>query len=257
MISGENTIWTFHLTIKTLQVLVGGKLELEIALPPSLRRMEGERPWNLWHSHKRLIISLPISGGAQATGPVISPALDPEARAKLQVTAIIPLDVYQTWHTKQDGMMPSMLACIKRLKSQNAAFIHHLYDDEACERYIKTNYPSRILRAYRSLKPGAYRADLWRYCILYAKGGIYLDIKYSSMPPFSLKELVHAEHYVRDRSIGREGRHGVYQALMVHKARNPVLHEAIQQIVRNCEAYSYEGNELDITGPQLLSLIHI
>merc|ERR1719476_8124 len=33
------------------------------------------------------------------------------------------------------------------------------------------------LEAYKSLRPAAYKADLWRLCVLWMHGGIYLDQK--------------------------------------------------------------------------------
>ena len=52
--------------------------------------------------------------------------------------------------------------------------------------FIKNNYPVDVLEAFNKLIPGAYKADLWRYCVLYKLGGIYLDIKYSCVNNFKL-----------------------------------------------------------------------
>ena len=42
--------------------------------------------------------------------------------------------------------------------------------------FIKNNFPKKIYDAYCRILPGAYKADLWRYCILYIYGGVYVDI---------------------------------------------------------------------------------
>ena len=63
------------------------------------------------------------------------------------------------------------------LQEQNPEFKYYLYDDDMCKEFIKDNFDDEILYTFNKLKPGAYKADLWRYCILYIKGGIYLDIK--------------------------------------------------------------------------------
>ena len=30
---------------------------------------------------------------------------------------------------------------------------------------------------YKAFKQGAHKADLWRYCVLYIHGGVYMDIE--------------------------------------------------------------------------------
>jgi hypothetical protein len=56
-----------------------------------------------------------------------------------------------------------------------------------------------VLNAFNSLVPGAFKADLWRYCILYINGGIYLDIKYKCINNFKLIALTEREYFVNDR----------------------------------------------------------
>ena len=90
--------------------------------------------------------------------------------------SIIPLSIYQTWFTKN---LPSkMKERVNILKLQNPEFNHYLYDDDDCYEFIKNNFSKDVLNAYDSLIPGAYKADLWRLCILYINGGIYLDMKF-------------------------------------------------------------------------------
>ena len=50
------------------------------------------------------------------------------------------------------------------------------YNDEDCREFIETYFENKVLKAYDSLIPTAYKADLFRYCILYIKGGIYGDL---------------------------------------------------------------------------------
>jgi mannosyltransferase OCH1-like enzyme len=71
-----------------------------------------------------------------------------------------------------------MQECVDKLKKDNPEFEYHFYDDNQCREYIKDNFNKDVLHAFDKLIPGAFKADLWRYCILYKKGGIYLDIKY-------------------------------------------------------------------------------
>jgi hypothetical protein len=71
-----------------------------------------------------------------------------------------------------------MRESVELLKSQNPEFTHYLFDDADCREFIAANFDYSVLDAFDRLIPGAYKADLWRYCVLYVRGGIYLDIKY-------------------------------------------------------------------------------
>lgn len=61
--------------------------------------------------------------------------------------------------------------CCQKLKSK-----YYYFDDQMCRVFIKNNYDSKVLMAYDTLIPTAYKADLWRFCILYKYGGIYSDL---------------------------------------------------------------------------------
>jgi mannosyltransferase OCH1-like enzyme len=157
---------------------------------------------------------------------------------------IIPLNIFQTWHTL--NLPPKMKENVDTLKAQNPEFIHYLYDDDMCRNFIKNNFNINVLYAFDTLIPGAYKSDLWRLCILYKYGGIYLDIKYNCKDPFKLIELCSKEYWVRDYN------YGVYQALMVNLPNNRILMDAINKIVYNVKNRLYLSGALDITGPQLL-----
>lgn len=161
---------------------------------------------------------------------------------------IIPLNIFQTWYTK---ILPKKMDdCVNKIKTSNPAFNHYLYDDNECREFIKNNYDIEILNSYDSLIPGAYKADLWRYCILYKLGGIYLDVKYKPVKGFKFINLTEKQHFVIDRD-----NIGIYNALMVSLPNNPFLLKAIKAIVFNVKHRYYGSNNLEPTGPYLLSKI--
>lgn len=163
--------------------------------------------------------------------------------------SIIPLKIYQTWATKD--LPPKMKERVELLKSQNPRFEHHLFDDNDCREFIKKYFRSDVLNAYDRLIPGAYKADLWRYCVLFINGGIYLDIKFICNNNFKLIELTEKEHFVKDRILPLS----IYNALMVCKAGNPFLYKCIRSIVNNVNNNYYGSSPLHPTGPILLGNI--
>lgn len=161
---------------------------------------------------------------------------------------LIPLNIFQTWDTL--NLPLKMKENMELLKKENPEFTHYLYDDKMCRDFLKNNYESDILYTFDKLKPGAYKADLWRYCILYKKGGIYLDIKYKCYKNFKFITLTNKEYWVKDRPMIVNG---IYQALMITYPYNKLVYKAIYDIVKNVKYNIYTKiSPLCVTGPGLL-----
>jgi hypothetical protein len=171
-----------------------------------------------------------------------------------KINSIIPFHIFQTWHSLD--LPPKMKENIEQLKQENPQFHHHLYDDAMCRDFITDHFHENVVYAYDKLKPGAYKSDLWRYCILYVYGGIYLDIKYKCVNGFKFLELTDKEYYVKDRnySISDDipGCHGIYQALLASFPQRKLYYDCIQKIVKNCINNKYNYNDLDVTGPHMI-----
>ncbi len=159
----------------------------------------------------------------------------------------IPLHVYVTWKTKV--LPPLMQINLNLLKQKNPECTFHLYDDDDCREFIRHHFNQETVSAFDTLIPGAYKADLWRLCILYIKGGFYMDIKLQTMNKFKLIELSEGEHFVLDRP--KHSLH-IYNAFMVCKAGNPFLLKCIHHIVKNVANKYYGPSYLAPTGPELL-----
>jgi mannosyltransferase OCH1-like enzyme len=161
----------------------------------------------------------------------------------------VPAVIYHSWHSNR--VPPKMRDNIYALLKNNPEFDYYLYSDDACAKYIEKNYPKDVLTAFHTLKPGAYKSDLWRYCILYREGGVYLDIKYNTLE--SLKSIISRSPEVFVKDV----KHGIldgcfYNGVMISKPGNEVFKSCIDEIVNNSKRKSYNSNGLDVTGPCLL-----
>ena len=171
-----------------------------------------------------------------------------------KIYSLVPLNIFQTWYTL--NLPTHMKETVELLKRQNPEFKHFLYDDKMCREFIKNNFNEDVLYTFDKLKPGAYKSDLWRYCILYMHGGIYLDIKYYCVNNFKLIKLTDKEYLVKDRPQIMTNS-GIYQAFMAVYPKNNILKSLINDIVYNCKHNNYKcgiiATPLDITGPGLLA----
>jgi hypothetical protein len=138
--------------------------------------------------------------------------------------------------------------------------------------------------AYDRLIPTAFKADLWRYCVLYKYGGVYLDIKLGGgLSPYdgcatdcaTLRAIVERwlgggvggedELLVLERDalgLWPSGRFGIHNAFIITKPKNPLFLECIFRIVSSSKVNSLGdtgGGEIGwmtrplfVTGPGLL-----
>ena len=178
----------------------------------------------------------------------------------------VPLVIYESWksHEVPKGMRDNIL----RLLETNPEFDYYLYSDEECAAFIADNFDKDVLAAFHTLKPGAYKSDLWRYCILYKLGGVYLDIKYySTVPLISIidetpivfvKDItsipltdvlqIRIDGHITEASC-------FYNGFMISPPKNEVFRLCIDDIVQSCKQRKYKKNPLDVTGPCLLGKI--
>lgn len=160
---------------------------------------------------------------------------------------VIPRNVFLTWET--NDLPPKMAASVEQLKRENPEFTYYFYDNAKRREYISDNFDNDIVKTYDALIPGAFRADLWRYCILYKMGGIYMDIKLCTINEFKLINLTNKEYFIRD--IEPSGS-GVLNGFMVCKQGNDKMLKCIEQIKENVKNKYYGTSQLEPTGPMLL-----
>jgi mannosyltransferase OCH1-like enzyme len=168
----------------------------------------------------------------------------------------IPLVIYQSWKTRD--VPPKMKECIDKLKANNPEFDHYLYSDEDCSKFIQDNFDKSVLDTFNGLKPGAYKSDLWRYCILYKLGGIYIDVKFYGMN--SLRDIISkvGEIFpldIDDSSRSCESNISIYNGFMVAKPKNIIFKICIDRIAECYTQRCYKKTNLSPTGPCLLGSV--
>jgi len=223
------------------------------------------------------------------------------------VPSTFPIPFFQTWccansssvllgdmflELKNAGLPPKMYDCVYDnliLNRVGVDCVHYLFNDADCRSFIENEYPLDVVYAYDQLIPTAFKADLWRYCILYKYGGVYLDIKYRfvSRDGITLRSIVERwlggggagggagggddGLFVLERDavgLWPPGQFGVHNAFIITKPKNPILLECIFRIVsssRNgggttsygggCGGVGWMTRPLFVTGPGLLGCV--
>ena len=160
---------------------------------------------------------------------------------------IIPRNIFQAWHS--DTLPNSVKFCIENIKRNNPSFNHYLYNDEKCRDFIRKYFSDEVLSTYDAINPAAIKIDLWRYCVLYKYGGIYLDVKYFCVNGFNFDYLLNREYFCKDI---KESGSGIYNALIICKPNNEIMKKCIEQVVENVNNKFYGNNGLEPSGPLMI-----
>ena len=160
---------------------------------------------------------------------------------------VIPRNIFQAWHS--DNLPNSVKSCIENIKNCNPNFNHYLYNDEKCREFIKHNFSEDVLKTYDAIIPAAIKIDLWRYCVLYKYGGIYLDVKYFCVNGFNFNYLLDREYFCKDFDGSGSG---IYNAIIICKPNNEIMKKCINEVVKNVNNNFYGNTLTEATGPLMI-----
>lgn len=100
-----------------------------------------------------------------------------------------------------------------------------IYDDEMCEDYIKRECGVQLANVYERIATPDHRRDMFKYCVLYNEGGVYVDLKTVPRVPFS--EIF--DHFAHNRLYTCLGaRPHINQGILATYKRNPFIATLIQ-----------------------------
>ena len=163
----------------------------------------------------------------------------------------IPRRIIQSWCNR--NLTPGIVNLCASHRQCNPGYEYVFYDDKECRDFIKEHFHENVLHAYDALIPGAFKADLFRYCELYVNGGWWFDIDMLSVG--SIDAFVRPEiEFACPRDGGITDGPGLYQALLGSSKGNSVLEKAIREVVHTVAGYTGDNNRnlLAYTGPRLL-----
>jgi mannosyltransferase OCH1-like enzyme len=158
----------------------------------------------------------------------------------------IPKIIYQTFESCD--VPDKMYNAVNSWINSNTDYEHYFFDKEARIEFIEKHFDKRVLHAYLNLIPGAFKADLFRCCVLYIKGGVYVDCDTICLDP--LRNLIEPEDTFiisRDDPMAKSF---LYNAFIASEANHPFLKKQIDAIVDNVLNIK-ELYYLEISGPCL------
>lgn len=125
---------------------------------------------------------------------------------------------------------------------------YHLFDLKEARSFIASHFDKRVINAFDTLKPYAYKSDLARYCILYELGGWYVDIGLKLLNPIRAVAELDLIAFA-DRGCPSCSPWAVQNGLLYAKPRSSILAKAIDAVCDNVDKRYYGQSPLDPTGP--------
>lgn len=153
--------------------------------------------------------------------------------------------------TSKDDKYKSLLHynAQKTFLELNPEYEYRFFDDNDCREFIKNNFPEDVLNSFDILYPGAFKADLFRYCYIYINGGCYFDNKYILRIP--LRHIIKKDDnnvFCKDR-----GDDLMFNSVIMSIKNAIELKKCIDDIVENVKNNFYGSICLEPTGPKLFN----
>ena len=126
----------------------------------------------------------------------------------------------------------------------NPEYEYRYFNNRESRKFLRDNFSNEINNAYDLLVPGAFKADLLRYCYLYINGGCYFDCKQILRVPIhkflhESKTLVFCNDVIENALLN---------AIIFSTKKNIIIEKTIKDCVYNI--INKLGNTaLEISGP--------
>jgi mannosyltransferase OCH1-like enzyme len=140
----------------------------------------------------------------------------------------------------------------KNIQLLNPEFNIFIFNEGDCIKFILNNYPDYVYNAYNSLIPLKYKLDLWKYCILYKYGGIYIDANFICNT--KLINFIDNNYYVSEMDY-YYNRLSINSDFIISKVNNPLFLTVINTIISNINNNYYGISATYPTGSGLLGAI--
>lgn len=147
-----------------------------------------------------------------------------EPRGDLPRKGRIPATIFQTF--KSTEVPQRIHDAAMGWSTRNPGFAYRFFDDEDARAFVAEHFDARALAAYDRAPPGAFRADFWRYCVLFVEGGVYIDI--DSICECGLAKILDPkETFVSARAGNLDW--AIYNGFICAAPGHPFLKQAIER----------------------------
>jgi hypothetical protein len=162
----------------------------------------------------------------------------------------IPKWIFRTGGLEHKDLPAQVTAIYHHIMDNNPGYEMFYFSDKDCLEFILEEYGQAYLDYYNTLIPTAYKADLFRYCLLNKYGGCYGD--FTLLPLISYEEMTRGVERVLVRDDGSGSKGNLWNASMCTKAADPILYSCIAICIDHIITRYFGNTPIDVTGPTVL-----
>lgn len=152
---------------------------------------------------------------------------------------------------EQEPLPNALVSATQTVKGAFSDYKYQFFNHTAARLFIEIHFNQAVLDAFDGIRPYAYKSDLARYCLLYERGGWYVDIGLKMLSSISANQQIELIAFA-DRGCPSCAPWAVQNGLIYTKPRNSIMAKAIEEICNNYRNRFYGQSPLDPTGPNLL-----
>lgn len=159
--------------------------------------------------------------------------------------------IHRSWYAREMNQHMYNDA-YKKWIDLNPGYTMVWHNDDDCEQFMK-EFGEIEYNAWKKLIPTSYKSDLWRACLLYTYGGVYVD---SYAVPYvgvdNMLDMIYNNNNNNNMFISVidkiPGGNGIHNGFMISNKKNKILRTYIDNIVKNVEI-GIEKKMFEMTGP--------
>lgn len=149
-----------------------------------------------------------------------------------------------------DLLTTDALLAIETTVERNPEYAYRYFNATERREFLEAHMAASVVAAYDKLIPNAYKADLFRYSLVYVNGGCYLDI--GGVMLGHMKSVVRSTDAFLssvDTSLG------VNSAFFCAVPKHPILEKLIRAVVKRVAGSEYGWASVDVTGPWMFGKV--
>ena len=157
------------------------------------------------------------------------------------------MKLFQYWDTLDPP--PEVAGWIEGFRLGNPDFQHRVYDRDRASWFIGKQVGERERRAFDAIAVPSMQSDYFRYCAVWAKGGVYVDADFQSLAP--LPGLL--DQAPRSLMLSWDG-HIVAGLMMCRRRGDPLVRACLDLSTANIEARAL-SSAYTAAGPGVINAI--
>lgn len=157
--------------------------------------------------------------------------------------------IFQIYISDTNAIPDKIMDCMRTINKHKGNYEHKILIGNDVREFILSNFSNRVLSAYDTVLPYAYKADIARLCILHKFGGWYFDSTLTLKDTLPDIDAGVNAIVFKDAPNPLCGPLNIANGLIYCTQESKFIDHALNVVVDRVNARYYGNSSLDPTGP--------